>query len=649
MSHIFISHSTKDGAREALQLVAELEATGRRCWISPRDMKAGADYPTQIVGAIRACQGLVLLLTPGANESADVLQEVQSAHKQGKLIVPLVIRGTQPSDGLDYFLGVRQQTVWTDSQAVAVAVAEVFTSEGGHSRQSSDDSDAEGLGQAKAADQQREEQAPEAGRPREREPKAMEANASAARQSEHQRQTAGVQQAKQGFRGAVRPAVTSRPFVLIAGAVGAVLTILLLLQLPRYIQVGQAETSGYAKSHGSMARPKEQRPKPSASVPAQDCDRLAQPPNIGSGYPRVYGVTFEKIDGNAAQEACERALREFPGEVRFKAYLGRALERLNRLEEASVMYRQAAENGDASAQVNLGLLYALGHGVTQSYVEAQKWYRLAADQGYAPGQFNLGTLYADGDGVSQSYTEVLKWYRLAADQGYARAQTNLGFMYQHGRGVAQSDTEAVKWYLQAAAQGDSAGEADLGAMYEHGFGVTQDYTEALKWFRLAADQGDGIGQANLGAMYVSGLGVKQNDTEAVKWFRLAADQGNSLGQANLGAMYASGRGVQQNYTEALKWFRLAADQGNPLGQVDLGVMYENGSGVKQNYKEAVKWYRLAADQGDAYGQRYLGSMYEYGYGVLHNNAEAVKWYRLAAKQGDRDAQTTLQRLGEAVP
>jgi hypothetical protein len=40
MSHIFISHSTKDGADLAKQLVAALEESGRRCWIAPRDMKA---------------------------------------------------------------------------------------------------------------------------------------------------------------------------------------------------------------------------------------------------------------------------------------------------------------------------------------------------------------------------------------------------------------------------------------------------------------------------------------------------------------------------------------------------------------------------------------------------------------------------------
>ena len=45
-----------------------------------------------------------------------------------------------------------------------------------------------------------------------------------------------------------------------------------------------------------------------------------------------------------------------------------------------------AEQGDAAAQVNLGAMYNLGHGVPQDYKESVKWYRLAAEQGNAQAQ-----------------------------------------------------------------------------------------------------------------------------------------------------------------------------------------------------------------------------------------------------------------------
>ena len=45
------------------------------------------------------------------------------------------------------------------------------------------------------------------------------------------------------------------------------------------------------------------------------------------------------------------------------------------------LFRPLANQGNAAAQTNLGLMYGTGLGVPMDYVEAMKWYRLAADQG----------------------------------------------------------------------------------------------------------------------------------------------------------------------------------------------------------------------------------------------------------------------------
>ena len=52
--------------------------------------------------------------------------------------------------------------------------------------------------------------------------------------------------------------------------------------------------------------------------------------------------------------------------------------------------------------------------------------RLAAEQGDAGAQLNLGLMYDAGEGVIADRAEALRWYRLAADQGNAGAQTMLG-------------------------------------------------------------------------------------------------------------------------------------------------------------------------------------------------------------------------------
>jgi len=48
---------------------------------------------------------------------------------------------------------------------------------------------------------------------------------------------------------------------------------------------------------------------------------------------------------------------------------------------ALMEFRVLAEQGDAIAQYNLGLMYANGRGVPRDYVQARMWLNLAAAQG----------------------------------------------------------------------------------------------------------------------------------------------------------------------------------------------------------------------------------------------------------------------------
>ena len=99
--------------------------------------------------------------------------------------------------------------------------------------------------------------------------------------------------------------------------------------------------------------------------------------------------------------------------------------------------RQAAEQGEAMAQFNLGNMYDFGRGVLEDDAEAVRWFRMAAEQGYAMAQYNLGSMYAHGEGVLKDDAAAVRWYRMAAEQGDAMAQFNLGIMYATGRGRPQ--------------------------------------------------------------------------------------------------------------------------------------------------------------------------------------------------------------------
>ena len=121
-------------------------------------------------------------------------------------------------------------------------------------------------------------------------------------------------------------------------------------------------------------------------------------------------------------------------------------------------FKSLADKGNADAQVNLGFLYARGHGVPQSHKEAASWYRKAAEQGQSDAQFSLGSLYYDGLGVARDFYKAAEWYTKAAELGQLDAQFNLGLMYATGQGVPVSLVQSHKWLSIAAALGDKEAE-----------------------------------------------------------------------------------------------------------------------------------------------------------------------------------------------
>ena len=122
--------------------------------------------------------------------------------------------------------------------------------------------------------------------------------------------------------------------------------------------------------------------------------------------------------------------------------------------QAFPIFQQLAEQGYASVQFNLALMYENGQGVRQDYAQAVKWYKAAAEQGEANAQVNLGVMYANGEGVKQDYVQAVKWFKAAAEQGYAKGQFTLGVMYKFGLGVPQNDQLAKEWFGKACNNGD---------------------------------------------------------------------------------------------------------------------------------------------------------------------------------------------------
>jgi len=89
------------------------------------------------------------------------------------------------------------------------------------------------------------------------------------------------------------------------------------------------------------------------------------------------------------------------------------------------------------------------------YATALREFEPLAEQGDADAQLMLGVMYNKGVGVTQNYKTALKWSTLAAEQGNAKAQTLLGFVYSLGEGVIKDYVRSHMWFNIAASSGES--------------------------------------------------------------------------------------------------------------------------------------------------------------------------------------------------
>ena len=132
------------------------------------------------------------------------------------------------------------------------------------------------------------------------------------------------------------------------------------------------------------------------------------------------------------------------------------------LVSAGAVALSASGLAQVSDDLQKTLLQADAAYARADYAEAVRSYRLAAEQGNAQAQTNLGLMYGNGEGVPQNFAEAVRLFRLAADQGLAWAQTNLGLMYVNGQGVPHNYAEAGRLWLLAAEQGEAEAQYSLG-------------------------------------------------------------------------------------------------------------------------------------------------------------------------------------------
>ncbi len=145
MAHdVFISYSTQDKT-VADAMCATLENRKIRCWIAPRDVLPGVSYAEALIDALNRSRVIVLVFSKSANNSPQVMREIERAVNKGIPIIPFRIENVMPSKAMEYFLSAPH---WLDAltpplekhlqrltDTVKVLLAEVGKSQAGAAEQ----------------------------------------------------------------------------------------------------------------------------------------------------------------------------------------------------------------------------------------------------------------------------------------------------------------------------------------------------------------------------------------------------------------------------------------------------------------------------------------------------------------------------------
>lgn len=329
-----------------------------------------------------------------------------------------------------------------------------------------------------------------------------------------------------------------------------------------------------------------------------------------------------------------------------EAYLFGSPEHEVNFERAYEILKRLSENGNPTAHLYLGFMFAAGLGVKPSQSKALIYYTFAAACDNLFAKMALAYRYWSGISVHQSCEASLKYYRVVA----RKVEEEFSFSGVHvihrvrlydehenpsSYGGNIVDDDIIQYYQFLADKGDIQAQVGLGQLHFQGSrGVEQDHQKALFYFQKAAESGNTNAMAYLGKIYLDGSSAVDQDTSlAFEYFKKAADQENPVAQSGLGLMYLQGKGVEKDYKKAFEYFEAAAKKNWVDGHLQLGIMYHKGLGVKKDYRQALKYFQLASQSGHVLGFYNLAQMHATGTGTLRDCRIAVELLKNVAERG----------------
>lgn len=120
-----------------------------------------------------------------------------------------------------------------------------------------------------------------------------------------------------------------------------------------------------------------------------------------------------------------------------------------------------AETGNVDAQYNVAMNFLNGdEGYPKDYDQAKRWLEMASEQGDASAQNALGIIYLRGLGDGKNLIKSEYYYRLAANKNHENAQLQLALILLNKNKV-EDLAEAKNWLRKASLLGNVEAKSKL--------------------------------------------------------------------------------------------------------------------------------------------------------------------------------------------
>jgi hypothetical protein len=106
---VFVSYA-RANATSVLPVIEGAKEQGRTFWLDQQNISGGEGWAGEIVRAIKAAQGVLVMCSKAAFESDHVKREIYLADRYRKKLVPVFIEQAEPPEDFEYFFAGVQMT-----------------------------------------------------------------------------------------------------------------------------------------------------------------------------------------------------------------------------------------------------------------------------------------------------------------------------------------------------------------------------------------------------------------------------------------------------------------------------------------------------------------------------------------------------------